>query len=88
MRNILLIAIGGLILLELSKRSQQQTITPPPITRPPADYEKIIPAYEKPKMAGFYSSGLPGARPQHPFQVRWGDGNNFLDTTKKARLAL
>lgn len=86
MRNILLIAIGGLILLELSKRSQrQQDITPPPVTIPE---EKNIPAHEKSRVSGFYPSGLTGARPQQPFQVRWGNGNNFLDTTKKARLAL
>jgi len=88
MRNILLIAVGALILMELSKRNRGAT--PPPSTTPTVqkDGMEILPQYEKARVAGFFSSQRPGARPELPFQVRWGSGNRFLDTTKKAQLAI
>jgi len=89
MRNILLIAVGALILMELSKRNRGTT--PPPSTRQPVqkDGMEILPQHEKARIAGFYSSQRPGARPELPFQVRWASPENrFLDTTKKARLAI
>ena len=86
MKDVLLLAIGGLILMQLVKRSPATT-TIPPITLP-SDQEKALLKYDTPRMGGFFGSGIPGARPQQPFQVRWGDGNNFMDTTKKARLVV
>lgn len=85
MKDVLLLALGGLILMQLVKRSPATTI--PPVTLP-SDQEKALLKYDTPRMGGFFGSGIPGARPQQPFQVRWGDGNNFMDTTKKARLVV
>lgn len=84
MRDILFLAAGVLILMELTKRRQTGGAPPPPIP----DQEKALLAYGTPRVGGYFPSYLPGARPQSPFQVRWGDGDNFLDTTKKARLAI
>lgn len=81
--TLILLALAGIGFYLLTRRKTGTTATTPP----PAQ-TKTLPAGQAPTMGGYYSSFLPGARPESPFQVRWGDGNNFEDTTKKARLVV
>ena len=80
--TLILLALAGIgIYLITRKTGTAATTTPPPVQT------KTLPALQAPRVGGYYSSFLPGARPENPYQVRWG-GNNFEDTTKKARLVV
>jgi hypothetical protein len=83
MRNLLLFGIGVLVGMELAKsRKASQT---------PADNSPALTDNQTPTMGGLYQynpSGLKGAIPYQPYGVRWGSGNQYLDTTKKAQLAI
>lgn len=57
----------------------------------PADNSPALTAPQTPTMGALYQynpSNLKGAIPYQPFGVRWGSGNQYLDTTKKAQLAI
>lgn len=82
MKDLLLFGIGVLVLLEITKNKGSQT---------PANNLPAQTAPEMPTMGALYNynpSGLKGALPYQPYGVRWGSGNRYLDTTKKAQLAI
>lgn len=88
--GLLLFGIGVLVGMELAKRKQtppDNQTTPPPITvkQYRTDYQ-VNPA--RVGALDFFQSYLTGARPDHPYQVRWGSGNQYLDTTKKAQMVI
>jgi hypothetical protein len=80
MRDLLLFGIGVLVGMELAK-SRKAGQTPGP----------ALTDNQTPTMGALYQynpSGLKGAIPYQPYGVRWGSGNQYLDTTKKAQLAI
>jgi len=84
MREIMFFGIGLWLGMQLSKQSAGATPPPPITTKPKLDQ----PQQELATVGGYFPSYLNNARPQHPYQVRWGSGNNYYDTTKKAQLVI
>jgi hypothetical protein len=82
MRDLLLFGIGVVLLIELTKNKSSQTT---------ADNTPDLTGPEMATMGAMYNynpSGLKGALPYQPYGVRWGSGNRYWDTTKKAQLAI
>ena len=79
----------------------QSRKTAPPVTTPALDepaptpvitYQKFQPVMEVEKqqsrVAGYFPSKLPGARPDMSYGVRWGDGRKYIDTSRQAKRVL
>jgi len=86
-----LIALGAFLLFR-----KKTTTTAPPVVAP--DVETIAPQARRQviidktkvsrQISGYFASQLPGARPDMAFGVRWGNGENFADTSRKANMVL
>lgn len=79
MKDILIFGFGLWVGLQLAKSQPIQTGTPPP----PPD---VTGGNGQP--ISYFPSGLLGAKPVQPFQVRWGTGIVRADTTRKAQMVL
>lgn len=81
--TLLLVVLAGIGIYLITRRKNDTAATPPPPVQ-----TRDIPASEKARVSGYFPSYLTGARPEYPYQVRWGSGNNFMDTMKKAQLVI
>lgn len=78
-----LIALGAFLLF----RKQAAATAPPSSTTTPPLVETESPITSR-RVAGYFPSQLPAARPEMPFGVRWGTGEHFRDTTRHANMVL
>lgn len=63
-----------------------------PAPTPVITYQKFQPVIEiektQSRVAGYFPSQLPGARPDMAYGVRWGDGRKYIDTSRQAKRVL
>lgn len=91
--NLILPALIALVayLYIRSRQAAQDDIPDPTDQIRPPTYSSLPPVVETeknaPRVAGYFPSELPGARPEMPYGVRWG-GIPFGDTTLKAKMVL
>lgn len=85
-----LIALVAYLYIRSRKTNTEDVVTTTDQIRPPT-YSSLPPAVETeknaPRVAGYFPSELPGARPEMPYGTRWG-GIPFGDTTLKAKMVL
>lgn len=85
-----LIVLGAFLIFRKKANAAPPIVAPGPestlpLTRPVVILEKPV---ISPRVSGYFPSRLPGARPEMPYGVRWGSGEQFQDTTRKANMVL
>lgn len=88
--DMLLLGILGLgAFLYFQSRKKATPVVDQPAPTPVITYQKIQPLvdikYQNPRVAGYFPSQLPNARPDMSYGVRWGAGQKFIDTTRQAK---